>query len=133
MQQERIKISAKERKRLEVLHDSTSRFCRIASRICYSYRLRQDADSNDSELFPGHFKNLHLFIPDPYDLVLSKRCRNIERDRKDVAFLADTRHLDPDVARERYKQLIANWIGPQNRHDATLKFWARAYFAKAHK
>lgn len=83
------------------------------------------------ELFPGHFANLRLFIPDPYDLVLSKLCRNIQRDREDVAFLAETKHLDPDMLRERYKELIPNLIGPQNRHDATLEFWVEAYFGKA--
>jgi hypothetical protein len=83
-----------------------------------------------TKLFPGRFKNLGLFIPDPYDLVLSKLSRNIERDRQDVAFLADAQHLDPAVLRERYKELIPNLIGPQNRHDATLEFWLEDYFAK---
>jgi hypothetical protein len=81
-----------------------------------------------TELFPGHFKSLRLFIPDPYDLVLSKLSRNIERDRQDVEYLAKTQHLDPAVLRERYKELTL--IGPQARHDATLEFWLEAYFAK---
>jgi hypothetical protein len=34
------------------------------------------------------------------DLVLSKLCRNIERDRADTAFLVETKHLDPDVLPE---------------------------------
>jgi hypothetical protein len=83
-----------------------------------------------TELFPGRFKNLRLFIPDPYDLVLSKLSRNEERDRQDVEYLARTQHLDPAVLRERYKELIPNLIGPQNRHDATLEFWLEDYFAK---
>jgi hypothetical protein len=81
-----------------------------------------------TELFPGHFKSLRLFIPDPYDLALSKLSRNIERDRQDVEYLAKTQHLDPAVFRERYKELTL--IGPQERHDATLEFWLEAYFAK---
>jgi hypothetical protein len=81
-----------------------------------------------TELSPGHFKSLRLFIPDPYDLVLSKLSRNIERDRQDVEYLAKTQHLDPAVLRERYKELTL--IGPQERHDATLEFWLEAYFAK---
>jgi hypothetical protein len=83
-----------------------------------------------TELFPGRFKNLRLFIPDPYDLVLSKLSRNIERDRQDVEYLARTQNLDPAVLRERYKELRPNLIGPQNRHDATLEFWLEDYFAK---
>lgn len=83
-----------------------------------------------TELLAGQFTNLRLFIPDPYDLILSKLCRNIERDREDVEFLASTMQLDVDVLRERYKEIIPNLIGPQNRHDATLEFWVEAYFAK---
>jgi hypothetical protein len=82
------------------------------------------------ELFPGHFKNLRLFIPDPYDLVLSKLTRNIERDRQDVEYLARSQYLDAAVLRERYKELTPNLIGPQARHDATLEFWLEAYFTK---
>lgn len=84
-----------------------------------------------TELFPAHFQNPRLFIPDPHDLILSKLCRNIERDRQDVEFLATTNHLDADVLRERYKELVPNLIGPRNRHDATLEFWVEAYFGEA--
>lgn len=81
------------------------------------------------ELFPGHFKNLRLFVPDPYDLVLSKLSRNIERDREDVEYLAKTLHLDRATLRERYEQeLRRNLIGPPTQHDATLEFWLEAYF-----
>jgi len=81
------------------------------------------------ELFPGSFKNIRLFVPDAYDLVLSKLARNIERDRQDVEFLAKTKHLDPGVLRERYeKELRPILIGPSTRHDATLEFWLEAYF-----
>jgi len=81
------------------------------------------------ELFPGHFENIRLFVPDPYDLALSKLTRNLERDRQDVEFLARTQHLDPAILRERYeKELRPILIGPESRHDATLEFWLRAYF-----
>ncbi len=83
-----------------------------------------------TEIFADHFKHLRLFVPDAYDLVLSKLCRNIERDRRDVEFLASTKQLDVEVLRERYKELIPNLIGPQTRHDATLEFWVEAYFSK---
>jgi hypothetical protein len=83
-----------------------------------------------TERFPRRFKNLRLCIPDPYDLVLSKLSRNIERDRQDVEYLARTQHLDVAVLRVRYKESIPNLIGPQDRHDATLEFWLEDYFAK---
>jgi len=80
------------------------------------------------ELFAGRFKNIRLFVPDPYDLVLSRLTRNIERDREDVEFLAKTNRLDPAVLKERYeKELRPIVIGPQDRHDNTLKFWIEAY------
>ena len=81
------------------------------------------------ELFPGRFRNVRLFFPDAYDLVLSKLTRNLERDREDVAFLARTQHLNPVVLKERYeKELRPILIGPESRHDATLEFWIKAYF-----
>ncbi len=84
-----------------------------------------------TELFPGHFKNLRLFVPDPYDLVLSKLSRNIERDRQDVEYLAKKRHLDAKVLRERYTtELRPILIGEVRQHDLTLEFWAEAYFEK---
>jgi hypothetical protein len=90
----------------------------------------ENYDERLTELFPSHFKNLRLFIPDPYDLVLSKLSRNIGRDREDVEYLARTRQLDPKVLRERYdKELRAVLIGALERHDATLNFWIEAYFS----
>lgn len=84
-----------------------------------------------TELFPGRFKNLRFFVLDPYDIVLSKLSRNVERDRQDVEYLAKTRRLDPRILRERYeKELRAILIGPVSRHDATLNFWLEAYFEK---
>jgi hypothetical protein len=95
--------------------------------------LPENYEDRLTEIFRGHFENLRLFIPDPYDLVLSKLTRNIERDRQDVEYLARSQHLDPAVLRERYIELIPNLIGPRARHDATLEFWLEAYFAKSEK
>lgn len=90
----------------------------------------ENYDERLTELYAGRFKNIRLFVPDAYDLVLSKLTRNIERDRQDVEFLARTKHLDPTVLRERYeKELRPILIGPPSRHDATLEFWLEAYFA----
>jgi hypothetical protein len=85
-----------------------------------------------TELFPGRFKKVRLFVPDPYDLVLSKLTRNIERDREDVKFLARAKRLDPVVLRERYeKELRPIVIGPPERTDGTLTFWLEAYFGES--
>jgi hypothetical protein len=84
-----------------------------------------------TEVFRGRFKNLRLYIPDPYDLALSKLCRNIERDREDVAYLARTCALDPRIFRERYThELRPILIGDVRQHDQTLEFWIEAYFAE---
>jgi hypothetical protein len=85
-----------------------------------------------SELFSGHFKNIRLFVLDPYDIVLSKLSRNVDRDREDVQYLAKTKQLDTKILRERYeKELRSILIGPPERHDATLEFWIEAYFSNS--
>ena len=82
-----------------------------------------------TELFPGRFKNLRLFVLDPYDIVLSKLSRNAARDRQDVEYLAKTQNLDPKILRERYEnELRPIIIGPPSQHDLTLEFWLEAYF-----
>jgi Nucleotidyltransferase of unknown function (DUF6036) len=86
-------------------------------------------DERLTELSPGRFENIRLFIPDAYDLVLSKLSRNIERDRQDVEYLARTEHLDPAILRERYgKELRSILIGDLRQHDQTLEFWIEGYF-----
>jgi hypothetical protein len=88
-------------------------------------------DERLTELYPGHFANLRLFVPDPYDLALSKLTRNAERDREDVRHLAKTCSLDPDVLRDRYqKEMRSIVIGNPLQHDATLEFWIEAYFSE---
>jgi hypothetical protein len=83
------------------------------------------------ELFPRHFKNIRLFVLDPYDLVLSKLSRNVGRDREDVAFLAKTLSLEASVLRERYEREMKHaLIGPPEQHNKTLEFWIDAYFVK---
>ena len=83
------------------------------------------------EILPGHFKKIRLFVLDPYDLVLSKLSRNIDRDRDDVKHLARTLRLDGDVLEERYySELRHALIGRVEWHDQTLAFWLEAYFDK---
>lgn len=94
--------------------------------------LPESYEDRMNELFAGRFKNLHLLVLDPYDLVLSKMSRNASRDREDVEYIAKTQHLDTRILQARYEQeLKPNLIGPVERHDNTLKFWIEAYFASA--
>ena len=87
----------------------------------YNERLR--------ELFPGRFRNLRLFALDPHDLALSKLARNNPVDRDDVAYLAKTVPLDPDLLQKRYREeLRPILIGDLERHDRTLEMWIQAYF-----
>jgi hypothetical protein len=87
----------------------------------YNARLR--------ELFPDRFRNLRLFALDAHDLALSKLARNNPVDRDDVAYLAKTVPLDPDLLRKRYLQeLRPILIGDLERHDRTLAMWIQAYF-----
>ncbi len=89
----------------------------------------EDYEDRLTELSPGRFRNLRLFIPDPYDLALSKLSRNAGRDREDVAYLAKTCALDPRIFRERYTlELRPILIGDPRQHDQTLEFWIEAYF-----
>ena len=82
-----------------------------------------------TELFPDRFGNLRLFVLDPHDLALSKLARNSPVDRDDVAHLARTVPLDPDVLRRRYRQdLRPLVIGDRERHDRTLEMWIQSYF-----
>lgn len=90
----------------------------------------ENYDERLTELHPGRFKKIRLFVPDAYDLVLSKLSRNVERDRQDVEYLAKTMHLEPAILRERYElELKPNLFGSPSQHDLTLKFWLEAYFA----
>lgn len=83
-----------------------------------------------TELFPNYFKNLRLFVLDPYDLVLSKLGRNADRDREDVKYLAHQCSLAPSILRDRYtRELRTVQTGDIAWHDQTLEFWIEAYFS----
>ena len=72
-------------------------------------------------MYPGKFKRLHLYAPDPYDLILSKLERNSPKDRDDMAFLAESLHPSPDVLLDRYKTKLRPYLTNEPRHDLTLK------------
>lgn len=50
--------------------------------------LTENYEDRLTEVFSGEFRNLRFFALDPYDLLLAKIERNIDRDREDVLFLA---------------------------------------------
>ena len=82
-----------------------------------------------TEIFPGAFQRLRLFALEPHDLALSKLVRNSPIDREDVARLARTVPLDPDLLRTRYRQEMRPIIiGASDLHDRTLEMWIEAYF-----
>ena len=91
----------------------------------------EDWEARLVEMFPGRFKNLHLYAPDPYDLILSKLERNSSKDRDDVAYLAKTLHLNPQRLRERYEKELHPYLASEGRHDLTLKLWIDACFQSA--
>ena len=96
--------------------------------------LPENYEERMKEIFPGHFKKIRLFVLDPYDLILSKLSRNIERDRDDVKHVSRTLHLDGDVLKERYySELRHALIGSVEWHDQTIAFWLEAYFDKSER
>ena len=90
--------------------------------------LPEDYETRLTEMYPGRLKNLHLYAPDPYDLILSKLERNSQKDRDDVAFLAESLHLTPETLRERYTRELRPYLANEGRHDLTLKLWLDVYF-----
>jgi hypothetical protein len=87
----------------------------------------EDYESRLTELFAGRFKRLRLFVPDPYDLALSKLTRNSDIDMEDVKHLANECQLDLDQLRDRYQgELRPVVIGSPERHDSTLRLWIEA-------
>jgi hypothetical protein len=80
------------------------------------------------DMFPGHFKKLRLYAPDPYDLVLSKLERNSPKDRDDAEYLVRSRGLEPEVLRERYEKEMRPYLANEARHDLTLKLWLESCF-----
>jgi len=90
--------------------------------------LPEDYEARLVEMFPGRFKNLRLFAPDPYNLIMSKLERNSTKDRDDVEYLAKTLHLMPEVLRQRYEKELRPYLGNEARHDLTIKLWQESCF-----
>ena len=74
-----------------------------------------------TEMFPGMFKQLRLFAPDPCDYILSKLERNTSKDRDDADYVFRTQKLDSQALRERYRQELRPYLAKENWHDKTLE------------
>ena len=83
-------------------------------------------ESRLPEMFPGAFIHLRLLALGPYDLALTKLERNIERDRKDVRYLARTVPFDIDLLRERNQTEHRPYLGNPKREDLTIELWIEA-------
>lgn len=83
----------------------------------------EDYDQRLTEMFPGTFKYLRLLAFDPYDLALAKLERNIQRDRDDVKYLAQTIPFDLEVLKDRYQKELRPLLGNPEREDLTLRLW----------
>jgi hypothetical protein len=74
-------------------------------------------------MYPGQLKNLHLYAPAPYDLILSKLERNSQKDRDDVVFPAESLHLTPGTRCDRYPRELRPYLAHERRHELTVKLW----------
>lgn len=87
----------------------------------------EDYEMRLSEMFPGQFKNLRLFAPDPYDYILSKLERNSGKDREDADYLFKALSLDSTALRNRYQNELRPYLSNEDRHDRTLKLWIEIF------
>ena len=67
-------------------------------------------------------RNLEIYIPDVYDLILSKLERNSPKDYSDVQFLAEKYNLSFAIVRQRFDDEL-DFIHNRERHVNTLEFW----------
>lgn len=94
--------------------------------------LPEDYESRLTEIAVGQFARLKLFVPDPYDCILSKIDRNSSKDRDDANYIFRSQGLDFDVLRDRYhKELRHHLIGPLDTHDGTLQLLSEIFLAPA--
>jgi hypothetical protein len=76
-----------------------------------------------AEVFPGACRHIRLFALDPYDLVLAKLKRNLQRDRDDFSYLAQIVPLDLSILKARYNAEMRIYLGRPEREDVTLQLW----------
>jgi len=89
----------------------------------------ENYQSRLSELFPTRFKRFRIFVPDVYDLILSKVERNSPKDNEDVQYLVRTVPLESAVLRDRYREEQRPYfLSRHDWHDKTVQMWIDAYF-----
>jgi len=93
--------------------------------------LPEDYESRLTEMFPKHFRNLRLYAPDPYDLMLSKLERNSGKDREDAVYLFQELKLHPSLLEQRYRTELRPNLSNPTREDFTLRLWIEMFQAEA--
>lgn len=66
---------------------------------------------------------LRLKVFERHDLALAKLCRNIDKDREDVAALAVAGGLDTRLLADRYHSELRFKLGRPEREDLTIQLW----------
>jgi hypothetical protein len=89
----------------------------------------EDYEVRLTAMFPGLFKQLRLYAPDPYDFILSKLERNASKDRDDADYIFRTQKLNSQILRERYQKELRPNLAKENWHDGTLKLWIEIFEA----
>lgn len=85
--------------------------------------LPENYETRLTEMVPKMFKQLHLYVPDPHDFILSKLERNSSKDRDDADYIFKTQRLDSQVLRDRYKKELRPYLANEAKHDNTLALW----------
>jgi hypothetical protein len=70
----------------------------------------------------GDLKNLKLFVPEVYDLLLSKLTRNSPKDIEDVQYVINREKLSFAQLRERFEEMRPV-TGDRRTHELTLELW----------
>lgn len=84
------------------------------------------------EVESSRWTPLRLFALDPYDVALAKLERNLQRDRDDVAYLAEAVPFDLDELRRRYVDELRPYLGRPEREDLTLALWIDVINERGH-
>ena len=72
-------------------------------------------------------QKLKLLVFEPYDLVLSKLCRDSPKDSEDVKYLIGTLNLSFDQLYKRWCSEMKAIVPNANRHETTIQLW-KEYF-----
>jgi hypothetical protein len=70
---------------------------------------------------------LKLFVLEPYDLILSKLCRDGPKDSDDAQYLAKKLNLSFDVLYKRWLSEMKPSVPHPDRHETTIQLW-KEYF-----